>query len=395
MINLLPTVAAQPPETTGPPPSGSGSSGGKKKTQAEKDMDFVRSLLPDTQKLDIQINKLNEAMKRGTIPARDYAAAMKELTDQKMDAAAEEFKKLHPELAKFILTTEKVKEVSDKAIGPALKKLEELGDVTQNLDYRRMEMFRSILESTWTEGERTANQLKLLFQIYSEGTITLEQYQEAVDRIADANLRASIAADSSVNQMQEDMGKLADFVDSAGKNVEDALIGAFMTGEFSFKEMVASMLEQLSRLVLEILVIEPIFGRIADALRGGGGAKGSGIAGVFKGIAGLFSLGKGGKVPLPGKAAGGPVYGGSPYMVGEKGPELFIPGMSGTIIPNGAGVGSGMTFHQTINISPGLSGQIRAEIAAAMPQIKRDTTRGVMEGIQRGGRLAQAVGRKS
>ena len=35
-----------------------------------------------------------------------------------------------------------------------------------------------------------------------------------------------------------------------------------------------------------------------------------------------------------GKASGGPVQGMNPYMVGEKGPELFIPAMGGNIIPN-------------------------------------------------------------
>ena len=34
------------------------------------------------------------------------------------------------------------------------------------------------------------------------------------------------------------------------------------------------------------------------------------------------------------KAAGGPVSGGTPYIVGEKGPELFVPGSSGNIVPN-------------------------------------------------------------
>jgi len=36
------------------------------------------------------------------------------------------------------------------------------------------------------------------------------------------------------------------------------------------------------------------------------------------------------------KAAGGPVSGGTPYVVGEKGPELFVPGSSGNIVPNHA-----------------------------------------------------------
>jgi phage-related minor tail protein len=37
------------------------------------------------------------------------------------------------------------------------------------------------------------------------------------------------------------------------------------------------------------------------------------------------------------KANGGPVSGGNPYIVGERGPELFVPKTAGTIIPNGVG----------------------------------------------------------
>ena len=37
---------------------------------------------------------------------------------------------------------------------------------------------------------------------------------------------------------------------------------------------------------------------------------------------------------LPGRAKGGPVAAGQPYMVGEKGPELFSPKTNGTIVPN-------------------------------------------------------------
>lgn len=36
------------------------------------------------------------------------------------------------------------------------------------------------------------------------------------------------------------------------------------------------------------------------------------------------------------RAAGGPVSAGDPYIVGEKGPELFVPGQSGSIVPNSA-----------------------------------------------------------
>ena len=39
-------------------------------------------------------------------------------------------------------------------------------------------------------------------------------------------------------------------------------------------------------------------------------------------------------IPLIGKALGGPVVAGTPYLVGEQGPELFLPNTSGTILPN-------------------------------------------------------------
>jgi hypothetical protein len=54
---------------------------------------------------------------------------------------------------------------------------------------------------------------------------------------------------------------------------------------------------------------------------------------------GFFSFLTGG---LGRRAAGGPVTSGSPYIVGERGPELFVPGRSGTIVPNNK-LGGGST----------------------------------------------------
>jgi hypothetical protein len=57
-------------------------------------------------------------------------------------------------------------------------------------------------------------------------------------------------------------------------------------------------------------------------------------------------------VPNPGeaRAAGGPVYAGSPYVVGERGRELFVPGMSGAIVPNG-GFGGASSVNISVNVS--------------------------------------------
>lgn len=47
---------------------------------------------------------------------------------------------------------------------------------------------------------------------------------------------------------------------------------------------------------------------------------------------------------ISGKAAGGPVAGGTPYIVGERGPELFVPQQSGSIVPNNALGGVNITI---------------------------------------------------
>jgi hypothetical protein len=57
---------------------------------------------------------------------------------------------------------------------------------------------------------------------------------------------------------------------------------------------------------------------------------------------------------VAGKAAGGPVSSGSPYMVGERGPELFVPNSAGTIIPNRTPTGRTAPGNITVNIGTAL-----------------------------------------
>lgn len=65
---------------------------------------------------------------------------------------------------------------------------------------------------------------------------------------------------------------------------------------------------------------------IMAADSGGGGGKGI-LGGILSGLAGGKNAG------IPGKALGGPVRAGQPYVVGEHGPELMIPDKAGRIVP--------------------------------------------------------------
>lgn len=60
----------------------------------------------------------------------------------------------------------------------------------------------------------------------------------------------------------------------------------------------------------------------------------------------------GGLANIAYRASGGPVMAGSPYIVGEEGPELFVPSQSGNIVPNHAlssSGGGGQTINMTFN----------------------------------------------
>ncbi|MGA0895591.1 MAG: hypothetical protein ACO3S5_13285, partial [Ilumatobacteraceae bacterium] len=57
---------------------------------------------------------------------------------------------------------------------------------------------------------------------------------------------------------------------------------------------------------------------------------------------------------MEGRASGGPVNAGQPYLVGERGPEIVVPGRSGTVIPNNriGGSGGGVGSPTVVNIYP-------------------------------------------
>jgi tape measure domain-containing protein len=107
---------------------------------------------------------------------------------------------------------------------------------------------------------------------------------------------------------------------------------------------------------------------------------------------------------LGARAAGGPVAGGSPYLVGEKGPELFVPGTGGSVVPTNdlrSAMSSGgspvlnMSFQST-NIG-GVEYVSRDQLEAAMAATRRDASR---DGARRGmsmtlDKLQQSPGTRS
>lgn len=80
------------------------------------------------------------------------------------------------------------------------------------------------------------------------------------------------------------------------------------------------------------------------------------------------------------RAMGGPVLADTAYLVGEQGPELFVPNSSGTIVPNGAlptarggggGAAAGATYAITVNAGVGDPRAIGQQVVEAITRYER------------------------
>jgi hypothetical protein len=130
-------------------------------------------------------------------------------------------------------------------------------------------------------------------------------------------------------------GPLAGGVDSAGRALETALARAARTGKLGFED-----LRKVALSALGDIAAQAVRSNLSSLLGGGGG--GGLLSALGGAVSGLFGL--------PGRATGGPVTGGRAYMVGERGPELFVPTASGQIVTGGSG-GGGRAVNVTVNVA--------------------------------------------
>ena len=137
-------------------------------------------------------------------------------------------------------------------------------------------------------------------------------------------LKQQISAAEQMRQVYSDIGM------TIKSGVVDAIQGA-VDGTKSLGEVAANVLNNIANKILDVAVNMALFGAMSGTGTGGGL-----LGGLFK--------------PSP-RALGGPVSAGSPYLVGERGPELFMPSRGGSIIPNNALGGGGTSVVVNVDAS--------------------------------------------
>ena len=223
----------------------------------------------------------------------------------------------------------------------------EVGDPLKDLRERVL-----LNQSLMNVSEARKEVMEAIFQ--SERQYTPQQIEDAVKLVS--------AYDKQVKEMER-IKSTADMIGSAFENAFMSMIDGTKSAKDAFKDLTRSIIADLYRQY----VVKKITGFISNA-----------ITTSF----GVAPTGGGGG----GKAIGGPVQAGQSYLVGERGPEMFVPARSGSIVPNdNLGGGGNVIVNQTINVSTGVQQTVRTEIKSLMPQIAESAKSAVMDAKRRGG----------
>ena len=206
-----------------------------------------------------------------------------------------------------------------------------------------------------TSGEKTLESLNAFSQSFTDWSQALPSYNESVKSLTDQGLNG----------------------------LTDALT-AGVTGAANFadamKAMAKSVVDSLIKMLIQKYIVDAAFGFITGKIGGSGVGQDGGITMIGSGQDYSNTA-----------AIGGPVFQGERTLVGERGPEVFVPNANGSIIPNHKLGGGGVTVNQTINVTTGIQSTVRAEIVQLMPQIAQAAKGAVADARLRGGNFSKAM----
>jgi hypothetical protein len=208
---------------------------------------------------------------------------------------------------------------------------------------------KKIFEDTRTPLENYTQRIQNLQKILGDGLIDPDTFSRAVGLASDELTKFT-------DKGKSDIDILTDAINGFGNEFTSTLTTAFMGGKVSFKDMVDSIQRDILRMLIKKNISDPSVSFLQDLFKGFGA-----------------------------RALGGPVSSNTPYMVGERGPELFVPNGAGSIVPNNKLGGGGVTVVQNISID---SRSDRASIMAAMNQAKEQAKAEIYRSMKSGGAFA-------
>lgn len=200
-----------------------------------------------------------------------------------------------------------------------------------------------------------------------------KQEARSIDSAISLQDQLRVLAEINKEEIRKPFDDLNKELEMSYAAIGSTVAGAFkgmLTGATSWKDGMKGIINSVIDELWRLYVVQQIVGLIGGALKG--------IGLPIPNIAGA-------------RANGGHVSGNKPYLVGENGPELMVPGGSGTIIPNrnlgmGGTGGSGMTINvdaRGANDPAAVRAQVQQGILEAAPAIIAAAEARTVQGMRR------------
>lgn len=211
----------------------------------------------------------------------------------------------------------------DEAAKAAIRQAKAVKDVIADLEFEQQTLGKSAIDQ------------KVMAALRQAGAGATDAQKARIEEL----VRSTEEERRQVELLQGTYEEFADIGKSAVREVVDAMKDGKVTGE-ELGNVLSNIADRLTSLFLD------------NALSG---ITGDSVGGFFKG---LF-----------GRAAGGTVNRGQPYTVGERGPELFVPGTTGTIVPTqsgGSGSGGALTVEVVTRVEDGNLVPVMTRVAGSV-----------------------------
>lgn len=211
----------------------------------------------------------------------------------------------------------------DEAAKAAIRQAEAVKDVIADLEFEQQALGKSAIDQ------------KVMAALRQAGAGATDAQRARIEEL----VRSTEEERRQVELLQGTYEEFADIGKSAVRGVVDAMKDGTVTGE-ELGNVLSNIADRLTNLFLD------------NALSG---ITGDSVGGFFKG---LF-----------GRAAGGTVNRGQAYTVGERGPELFVPGTAGTIVPTqdgSGGTGGALTVEVVTRVEDGNLVPVMTRVAGSV-----------------------------
>ena len=260
------------------------------------------------------------------------------------------------ELTKWVIANEEVIESFSKLIGvivregikiiqALIKNLALLYDAYQKIKQVTRDILGLNKDNIKLDDKRI-KQLKLFHKGYKMLAVEINNSHDAVHKMMEMTSEETEKATASWKDWSggfKDAMREFDAIkelEAAGKrtfnSLGDAVADMAMTGKFNFRDFANSVIRDLMRIAARKAIVAGF-----EMITGGSGSGGGSILGsIWGGVKKIFGFQHGGRMGA-----------GQPGIVGEAGPELWMPDRAGTIVPGGMGAAMGGEVNVNFNIS--------------------------------------------